>query len=80
LTVGSEASDVTGVDFTHFRGKGRQDVWCKGKVYRVEIKLAENVIVACNRGGRGSLGEAKATGGGTFVLVEVVGGDDLYRQ
>ena len=80
MTVGSEASDVAGVDFTHFRGKGGQDVWCKGEVYGVEIKLAENVVVACNRGGRGSLGEAEAMGDDTFVLEEVVGSDDLYRQ
>lgn len=80
MTAGSEASDVAGVDFTHFRGKGRQDVWFKGKVYGIEVKLAENVVVACNRGRRGGLGVAEATGNGAFVLGEVVGGDDLYQQ
>lgn len=80
MTTGSEASDVAGVNFTHFRGKGRQDVRFQGIVYGVEVKLPEYVVVACNRGGRGSLGIAEATGDGTFVLLKVVGSDDLYQQ
>lgn len=78
MTARSEASYITAVDLTHFGGKGGQDVGIKGKVYRVEIELAKNIIVTRNRGRRGSLGTPEPVRGFALVYMEVFGRDDLW--
>lgn len=79
MTARSEASYITAVDLTHFGGKGGQDVGIKGKVYRVEVELAKNIIVTRNRGRRGSLGTPEPVRGFALVYMEVFGRDDVSQ-